>query len=130
VPLSVVEQLATASQLCPLPPGVDVVVEGAPAHAFYAVIDGTVVVHHDGEVLAHLGPGSHFGERGLLDAAPRNATVTTEDVGEVLRLEGDVLLEALGSAPAMRTALERPRPTEAVASVPRPLVDDPRWAGA
>ena len=39
-PQVVLEQLASASQLCPLPPGVDVVVEGAPAHAFYAVIDG------------------------------------------------------------------------------------------
>jgi MFS family permease len=129
-PRPALEQLAGASQVITLPAGVDVVVEGAPAHAFYAVIDGTVVVHREGEVLAHLGPGSHFGERGLLDAAPRNATVTTQDVGEVLRLEGDVLLEALGSAPAMRTALERPRPTEAVAAVSGPLVDDPRWAGA
>jgi hypothetical protein len=130
VPLSVLEQLAGASQLCPLPPGVDVVVEGAPAHAFYAVVDGTVVVHRDGEVLAHLGPGSNFGERGLLNAAPRNATVTTEDAVEALRVEGDVLMEALGSAPAMRTALERLRPTEAVLLERRPLVDDPRWAKA
>jgi MFS family permease len=130
VPLSVLEQLAGASQLCPLPPGVDVVVEGAPAHAFYAVVDGTVVVHRDGEVLAHLGPGSHFGERGLLNAAPRNATVTTEDAVEVLRVDGDVLMEALGSAPAMRTALERLRPTEAVLLERRPVVDDPRWAKA
>jgi CRP-like cAMP-binding protein len=114
--------------VCPLPPGVDVVVEGAPAHAFYAVLDGQVVVHRDAEVLAHLGPGSYFGERGLLDAAPRNATVTTEDTSEILRLEGDVLLEALGSAPMMRTALERPRPTETAPPVPSPLVDDPRWA--
>ncbi len=130
VPFSVVEQLAAASQLCPLPPGVDVVVEGAPAHAFYAVIDGQVVVHRDGEVLAHLGPGSHFGERGLLDAAPRNATVTTEQESEVLRLEGDVLLEALGAAPAMRSALERRRPTELQHVPPRPMVDDARWAEA
>jgi CRP-like cAMP-binding protein len=94
------------------------------------VVDGTVVVHRDGEVLAHLGPGSHFGERGLLNAAPRNATVTTEDAVEVLRVDGDVLMEALGSAPAMRTALERLRPTEAVLLERRPVVDDPRWAKA
>ena len=29
----------------PAPAGVDVVVEGAPAHAFYAVVDGGVLVH-------------------------------------------------------------------------------------
>ena len=31
-----------AAQLCPLPPGVDVVVQGAPAHAFYVVVEGEV----------------------------------------------------------------------------------------
>ena len=101
------EQLASASQICPLPPGVDVVVQGAPAHAFYAVIDGGVVVHRDGEEVAHLGPGDYFGERGLLDNAPRNATVTTEEQSTVLRLEGDVLLDALQSAPTVLSAIDR-----------------------
>ena len=78
VPRLVLEQLASASQVCPLPDGVDVVVQGAPAHAFYVVTEGRVVVHRDGQVLAHLGAGECFGERGLLDKAPRNATVTTE----------------------------------------------------
>ena len=97
----------SASQLCPLPPGVDVVVQGAPAHAFYAVVDGSVVVHRDGEEVAHLGPGDYFGERGLLDNAPRNATVTTEVQSTVLRIEGDVLLDALQSAPTMLSAIDR-----------------------
>src|SRR5262249_12647879 len=78
VPQIVLEQLAAAAQFCPLPPGIDVVVQGAPAHAFYAVVDGRVVVHRDGKAVVHLGPGDSFGERGLLDQAPRNATVTTE----------------------------------------------------
>ena len=78
VPQLVLEQLASASELCPLPSGVDIVVQGAPAHAFYAVVDGRVVVRRDGVVRVHLGPGDSFGERGLLDNAPRNATVTTE----------------------------------------------------
>ena len=51
-PRIVLEQLASASQLCPLPPGVDVVVEGAPAHAFYAVVDGSVLVHRNDEEVA------------------------------------------------------------------------------
>jgi MFS family permease len=130
---AVLEQLASASQLCPLPPGVDIVVQGAPAHAFYAVIDGSVVVHRDDEELAHLGPGGHFGERGLLDGAPRNASVTTEAPSTLLRLEGDVLLEALQSAPTMLSALDR-SPGQARGPVPRAapglLVDDPAWAEA
>ena len=132
-PRVVLEQLAAASQICPLPPGVDVVVEGAPAHAFYAVIDGSVVVHRGGEEVAHLGPGDYFGERGLLDNAPRNATVTTQQQSTVLRLEGSVLLDALQSAPTMLSAIDlgnAPGRTGASAPGHGALVDDPNWAGA
>jgi MFS family permease len=125
----VIETLAGSAQLCKLPPGVDVVVQGAPAHAFYAVVEGGVVVHRDDEVVAHLGPGSHFGERGLLDNAPRNATVTTELDSVVLRLEGDVLLEAMQASPTMLSAVERgPIPARVVTTDEETsMVDDPTW---
>ncbi len=131
-PQIVLEQLASASQICPLPDGVDVVAQGAPAHAFYAVIDGGVLVHRDGAEVVRLGPGDHFGERGLLDNAPRNATVTTAEPSTLLRLEGDVLLEALQSAPALRSALDRSNvPGRSSASAPHTaLVDDPAWGKA
>lgn len=132
-PQLVLEQLASASQVCPLPPGVDVVLEGTPAHAFYAVIDGQVVVHRNGDVVAHIGPGGSFGERGLLDSAPRNATVTTEQETTVLRIEGDALLEALEQAPVLTTALDRSnggRPRVEVPADDTPVVDDARWAEA
>ena len=124
-PQLVLEQLASSSQLCPLPRGVDVVVQGSPAHAFYAVVDGRVVVHRDAEVLAHLESGDGFGERGLLDNAPRNATVTTETETTVLRIEGAVLLESLEQAPMLATALDRSN-----RRAETNLVDDPRWASA
>lgn len=126
-PQIVLEELAAAAQLCPLPPGVDVVVQGAPAHAFYIVVEGGVVVHRDDVEVIRLGPGEWFGERGLLDQAPRNATVTTAVDSTVLRLEGTVLLDALEAAPTMRSELvtggRRPgAPAPATA-----LVDDPTW---
>jgi CRP-like cAMP-binding protein len=130
-PQLVLEQLASSSQACPLPAGVDVVAQGSPAHAFYAVEDGGLVVHRDGVALAHLGPGDSFGERGLLDTAPRNATVTTEMDTTVLRIDGGVLLEVLEQAPMLTTALERSngaRPLLDVAAEEGRLVDDPRWA--
>ncbi len=129
-PRVVLEQLASAAQICPLPAGVDIVVQGAPAHAFYAVIDGSVLVHRDGDDLAHLGPGEYFGERGLLDNAPRNASVTTELPSVVLRLEGEVMLDALQSAPTMLSAMDQPdygRSTQSSASAT--IVDDPTWVG-
>jgi MFS family permease len=132
-PRLVLEQLASASQVCPLPEGVNVVVQGAPAHAFYAVVKGRVVVHRDGGVLAHIGPGASFGERGLLDNAPRNATVTTEQETTVIRIEGDVLLEALEQAPTLTTALNRSNVGSGFADLradgETQLIDDPRWDG-
>jgi MFS family permease len=128
----VLEQLASASQLCPLPPGIDVVVQGAPAHAFFAVVSGRVVIHRDGQEVVHLGPGDSFGEQGLLGGTARNATVTTELPTTVLRIAGAPLLEALGSAPALATAVSRvsEAPGVTVPSDEIPLVDDPRWASA
>jgi Cyclic nucleotide-binding domain len=129
VPLIVPEQLAAAARFCPLPPGVDVVVQGAPAHAFYAIVDGRVVVHRDGTAIAHLGPRDSFGERGLLDHAPRNATVTTEVDTTLLRVEGHALLDALEAAPALRPALDlsHPAPAVPVPSGETAVVDDARW---
>jgi hypothetical protein len=132
VPRIVLEQLASAARFCPLPPGVDVVVQGAPAHAFYAVEAGRVLVHRDGTAIAHLGPSDSFGERGLLDQAPRNATVTTETDTTLLRVEGDALLDALEAAPTLRPALDlsHPAPALQVPSGETAVVDDPRWAAA
>jgi MFS family permease len=129
VPQIVLEQLAAAAQFCPLPPGVDVVVQGAPAHAFYAVADGRVVVHRDGKAVVHLGPGDSFGERGLLDHAPRNATVTTEIDTTVLRVEGRTLLDALEAAPGLRPALDLSSTAPGVEVPPgeTAVIDDPRW---
>lgn len=131
-PRIVLEQLAAAAQFCPLPPGVDVVVQGAPAHAFYAVVAGRVVVHRDGRAVVHLGPGDSFGERGLLDQVPRNATVTTEMDTTLLRVEGDVLLYALEAAPSLRPALDLSSTAPGVQVPPgeTALVDDPRWSEA
>ena len=132
-PQLALEQLASASQVCPLPAGVDVVVQGSPAHAFYAVEEGCVAVHRDGVVVAHIAAGESFGERGLLDSAPRNATVTTEVDTTVLRIDGAVLLDVLEHAPMLTTALNRSPSGRGVVDEPQDElapVDDPRWVNA
>jgi MFS family permease len=123
VPQLVLEQLASASELRPLSGGIDVVVEGDPADALYAVVSGRVVVHQDSVVRVHLGPGDSFGERGLLDNAPRNATVTTEMETVVLWIDGDVLIDALEAAPTLAPALNRSSAARGVIVPP----DEPRW---
>jgi hypothetical protein len=129
-PQLALEQLASASQVCSLPAGVDVVVQGSPAHAFYAIEAGRVAVRRDGDVVAHGEAGEGFGERGHLDNAPRNATVTTEVETTVLRIDGAVLLDVLEQAPMLRTALNRSSAARGVVDEPErqaAVVDDPRW---
>lgn len=106
LPRTFVERLASASQLCALPAGVDVVVQGAPAHALFAIVEGEAVVRRNGLSVDRMGPGEVFGERGLLDNATRNATVTTSSDATLLRIDGEALLEALQAVPALRPALD------------------------
>jgi CRP-like cAMP-binding protein len=84
-------------------------------------------------VVAHCEAGEGFGERGLLDNAPRNATVTTERDTTVLRIDGAVLLDVLEQAPMLTTALNRTLSGRGVVAEPESdaaLVDDPRGVNA
>lgn len=56
--------------------GARIVREGERGDELLVVLEGTVEVRHDGQVLAHLHAGDHLGEVALLDArARRTATV-------------------------------------------------------
>jgi MFS family permease len=130
-PRLAIEQMASAAAISPVAAGIDVVVQGAPAQAFYAVVEGRVEVRRDGIVVDHIDAGGHFGERGLLDNAPRNATVRTEIDSVLLRLPGDVLLDALQLAPTLRATLDRSNVPVWKIAEPDDVafVDDPDWPG-
>jgi CRP/FNR family transcriptional regulator, cyclic AMP receptor protein len=49
--------------------------QGDYAYELYVIEDGQADVQQDGEKIASLGPGEFFGEMGVLERAPRNATV-------------------------------------------------------
>jgi CRP-like cAMP-binding protein len=58
-------------------PGVDVVKEGTMSGVgFFIVAEGEASVSVDGEEVARIGPGGHFGELALLSGDARAATVT------------------------------------------------------
>lgn len=78
--LHAIEELAELALEVTYPAAGDIVTEGTAADRFFIVRSGVAnVVRTDpsGEQhrIAQLGPGDWFGEVGLLDAAPRNATV-------------------------------------------------------
>lgn len=60
------------------PSGREIVVEGGGAIGFMVILDGEVEVRTPDGRTRTLGPGSHFGEIGLLTEDTRSATVTTK----------------------------------------------------
>jgi CRP-like cAMP-binding protein len=58
--------------------------EGETGHEFFVIEAGSVTVSTGGRDVATLGAGDFFGELALLDAGPRNATVTAATDSTVL----------------------------------------------
>lgn len=83
-------------------PGTVIIREGDPADAFYLLERGSVRVTrgpaHAPQLLAELTDGEWFGEAGLLQNAPRNATVTAGAEGAVARVLGQPAFLAMVAA--------------------------------
>jgi CRP-like cAMP-binding protein len=56
--------------------GREIVREGETPYEFFAIEEGTAEVKRGDQHLADLGPGDFFGEMGVMENAPRNASVT------------------------------------------------------
>lgn len=64
-----------------LPAGEVVAKQGQHGHEFFLLVDGTVEVRRDGDVLATINEGEFFGEISALTSQRRTATVVaTEDI--------------------------------------------------
>jgi CRP-like cAMP-binding protein len=70
------EQVARWADVVDLPAGYHLADQGAFAHEFFALLEGTVEVTRNGERLVELGPGDFFGEIALVEHDRRTATVT------------------------------------------------------
>jgi CRP-like cAMP-binding protein len=78
--------------------GTDVVRQGELGDRFYLIDSGSVEVTVDGWRVAVLGAGGSFGEKALLRATPRSATVTTLQRCSLWSLDGaDFVAAATGS---------------------------------
>jgi CRP/FNR family transcriptional regulator, cyclic AMP receptor protein len=70
------------------PPGAVLCREGDSAYDFFAIEEGTARVRRGDQLLNELGPGDFFGETGIIEDAPRNASVTAESPITALVLTG------------------------------------------
>lgn len=95
----------------PVPALSAVVTQGEPADTFYIIESGTFKVSQvDPETgmtrtLRTLGPDQVFGELGLLNGAPRSATVAAETDGVVLAMTGADFLTLVGADGSVRGRL-------------------------
>jgi ATP-binding cassette subfamily B protein len=104
-------------------PGESVVREGEPGDKFYIIVRGKVEVvkgvvaggngavtagaSADGERLAVLQDGDHFGEIALLRGIPRTATVRALEPSVLLGLRREAFLKLTQSYPHMLEEVER-----------------------
>ena len=98
-----VERLARAAVETSAPSGHVVIREGDEADALWVLVSGEVEVTARGEAararrLRTMGPGSYFGEIGLLRRMPRTATVRALEPCELLRIDGPDFLDAVQGA--------------------------------
>jgi CRP/FNR family transcriptional regulator, cyclic AMP receptor protein len=70
------ECVARWADVVDLPAGYRLAEQGAFAHEFFALLDGTVEVIRNDERLVELGPGDFFGEIALVEQDRRTATVS------------------------------------------------------
>ena len=102
--LASLADLATAVDF---PAGHVIARQGEIGTGFFVVIDGTVRVVRDGEVVARLGPGEFFGELSVLDRMPRNATVAAETATSCLALASWDFEKVLLEEPALTLSILR-----------------------
>ncbi len=96
----------------PVAAGEPVVRQGEPADKFYVITKGSFAVSQTDEAtgetrhLRTIGPDEVFGELGLLNEAPRSATITAESDGVVLAMDGHDFLALVGAEGPLRGRLQ------------------------
>lgn len=75
-------------------------------YSFFIVLDGRVAVKVDGQEVAQLGPGDHFGEVALVRGERRNATVSALESGRVAKMMTWDFNELMQNHPTLASRIE------------------------
>lgn len=112
---AILERLAGAEEEVRFAPASTIIREGEQADALYVLVEGQVEVTARGQggtpdhtIRTMTGP-TYFGEIGVLEGIPRTATVTAITECQCERIDGDMLLDALSTAPASSSLMENAR---------------------
>jgi len=112
IPHDGLRRLADRGVLRRFTPGQTLMRQGETSQTMYVILSGAVRVDRSlpderSVNLAELGPGDVVGEMGLLDRAPRSATVTAVEDTETLEIHATLLAVVLIENPAVSAALLR-----------------------
>ena len=99
LPPRVLEDLIQRMGIADLAAGDVLFREGEPGTCLYIVSEGEVAVETGAGELARLGPGSFFGEVGLVTDLPRSATIRAATAVEVLSIDRAVVREVVARHP-------------------------------
>ena len=100
-----IAHLASGAEVVEVPAKAPVVVQDDHGEGVFVLLDGEAQVVRNGQVVARLGPGSHFGELALLDPGPRSASVVTTTPSRLAILEAGHFRAALRESPEMAERL-------------------------
>src|SRR5690606_36652266 len=85
--------------------GDEVVREGTPGDELFVVLKGRVAVEKGGVEIAQLRAGGHFGEMGLIDNAPRSATVRASEPSRCVVVSRTDLMALMRREPVLAVKL-------------------------
>ncbi len=87
------------------PAEAEIVTEGQPGHELYLLVKGRVRVEAGGVGIAELRTGGHFGEMGLVDHAPRSATVRAIEPTRAMVIARSELMQLMKREPIVAVKL-------------------------
>ncbi len=113
LPVAGLARLAEQGRPRVFPPGSQLMRQGEASESLHILLQGSVRVERAHPqllrpaILAELGPGEVVGEMGVLDRAPRSATVTALTPVETLEVDAPTLAQVVLDHPEVALALVR-----------------------